>query len=61
MSKNLFENIVKPINQRVDQKSNELKCEAYFISSQEKLYVFVQSPPIYMTPNAKAKAVPMDS
>ena len=45
----------------MDQKSKELKWEAYFISSQEELYVFVLIPPICMTPNAKAKAVPMDS
>ena len=45
----------------MDQKSKELKSEAYFISSQEELYVFVLRKPICMSPNAKAKTVPMDS
>ena len=45
----------------MDQKSNELKWEAYFISSQEELYVFALRKPICMSPNAKAKAVPIDS
>ena len=45
----------------MDQKSKELKWEAYFISSQEELYVIVLRKPICMTRNEKAKAVPMDS
>ena len=45
----------------MDKKSKELKWEAYFISHQEERYVFVIWPPICMTPNAKAKAAPMDS
>ena len=43
------------------QKWKELTWEAYFISSQEELYVFVWRPAFCRTPNAKAKAVPMDS
>ena len=45
----------------MDQKLKELKWEAYFISSQEELYVFALRKPICMSPNAKAKAVPIDS
>ena len=45
----------------MDLKSKELKWEGHFISRQEELYVFVLRKPICMTPNAKAKAVPMES
>ena len=45
----------------MDQKLKELKWEAYFISSQEELYDIGLRKPICMTPNTKAKAVPMDS
>ena len=54
MSKKMLENIVKTINWKVDQKLKELKWEAYFISRQEELYVFVLRKPICMTLNTKA-------
>ena len=42
----------------MNQKAKECKWEAYFISRQEKLYVFVLRPPICMTPNAKPRQCP---